>query len=54
MLSLWMDGFLITAKKERRKNLNYDPTSGDYRMNWEYGEYTSASMNGNQKRFFLV
>lgn len=49
-----VDGrLLITAKKERRKNPNYDPTSGDYRMNWEYGEYTSASMNGNQKRFFL-
>lgn len=44
---------LITAKKEKRKNPNYDPTSGDYRKNWEYGEYTSASMNGNQKRFFL-
>lgn len=28
---------LITAKKERRINPNYDPNSGDYRENWEYG-----------------
>lgn len=44
---------LITAKKERRKNPNYNPSSSDYRQNWEYGEYTSASMNGNQRRLFL-
>lgn len=44
---------LITAKKEHRKNPNYNPSSGDYRENWEYGEYTSASMNGDQRRYFL-
>lgn len=44
---------LLTAKKEHRKNPNYNPNSSDYRENWEYGEYTSASMNGDQRRYFL-
>lgn len=44
---------LLTAKKERRLNPNYNPSSSDYRENWEYGEYTSASMNGDQRRYFL-
>lgn len=44
---------LLTAKKERRLNPNYNPASSDYRENWEYGEYTSASMNGDQRRYFL-
>jgi beta-glucanase (GH16 family) len=44
---------LITAKKERRKNPNYDPASPDYRKYTEYGEYTSASINGNGVKYFL-
>ena len=44
---------LITAKKERRKNPRYNPASSDYRLNTEYGEYTSASINGNGKKYFL-
>lgn len=44
---------LITGKKERRKNPNYDPSSSDYRKYTEYGEYTSASINGNGVKYFL-
>jgi len=39
------DGFLvIEAKKEKKKNPNYDPSSTDYRFNREYADYTSACL----------
>lgn len=45
---------LITGKKERSpENPRYDPTSSDYRKNWQYGDYTSASIRTREKRFFL-
>lgn len=44
---------LITGKKERVKNKFYDASSGDYRKNTEYSEYTSASILGKDKRHFL-
>ena len=44
---------LISAKKERVKNEFYDPNSSDYRKNTEYSQYTSASILGKQKRYFL-
>lgn len=45
---------LITGKKERVKNKFYDASSGDYRKNTEYSEYTSASILGKDKRHFLL
>lgn len=44
---------LISGREERVRNINYDPTSGDYRKNTEYSEITSASINGKGKRLFL-
>lgn len=44
---------LISGKKEKVKNEFYDPTSGDYRKNTEYSEYTSSSLIGKNKRLFL-
>lgn len=43
----------IMAKKERYKNPNYDPTSTDWRKNTEYTEYTSASLQTQNRRHFL-
>lgn len=43
----------IMARKERYKNPNYDPTSGDWRKNTEYTEYTSASLQTLDRRHFL-
>lgn len=43
----------IMAKKERYKNPNYDPTSGDWRLNTEYTNYTSASLQTQNRRHFL-
>ena len=42
------DGNLvITAKKERKANPNYDASSSDWKKNREYAEYTSASLVSN-------
>lgn len=50
-----MDGkgnMVFTAKRERVKNPNYEPGSGDWKKNREYAEYTSASMNTSGKFTF--
>jgi beta-glucanase (GH16 family) len=44
---------LITGKKEKVRNAFYDASSGDYRKNTEYSEYTSSSILGKGKRHFL-
>lgn len=44
---------LIQGKKERVRNANYDSSSSDWRKNRQYGEYTSASLLGKNKRHFL-
>ena len=44
---------LITGKKERVLNADYDPSSGDWRKNRQYGEYTSSSLLGKNRRHFL-
>lgn len=42
------DGTLvITAKKERKNNPNYEAGSSDWKKNREYAEYTSASLVSN-------
>ncbi len=42
------DGALvITAKKERKANTNYNAGSSDWKLNREYAEYTSASLVSN-------
>ncbi|MCM1503728.1 MAG: DUF1735 domain-containing protein [Muribaculum sp.] len=42
------DGALvITAKKERKANPNYNSGSSDWKLNREYAEYTSASLVSN-------
>lgn len=38
---------VITAKKERKANPNYDAGSSDWKKNREYAEYTSASLVSN-------
>lgn len=44
---------LITGRKERFLNPNYDPSSSDWRKNTHYAEYTSASILGKNCRHFL-
>lgn len=47
------DGLLnIEGKRERVKNPNYDASSGDWKKNQEYAEYTSASLNTSGKHVF--
>ncbi|MBN2449485.1 MAG: glycoside hydrolase family 16 protein [Lentisphaeria bacterium] len=36
---------VIEGRRERVKNPDYDPNSGDWRKKREYAEYTSASLN---------
>ncbi len=46
-------GYLVvTGRKERMKNPDYDPVSKDWRKNREYAEYTSASIT-TQNRFAM-
>lgn len=40
---------IITGKKERVKNPNYEAGSSDWRKNREYAEYTSTSMTTHNK-----
>lgn len=44
---------VIVGKKERWLNPNYDPSSGDWRENTHYADYTSASIYGKDVRHFL-
>jgi len=44
---------LISGRKEAVLNKFYDPNSTDYRRNTQYSTYTSASINGKSKRYFL-
>ncbi|MDE5551182.1 MAG: family 16 glycosylhydrolase, partial [Bacteroidaceae bacterium] len=48
------DGRLvITGRKEKFLNPNYDPMSGDWRKKPQYCDYTSASLIGKNVRHFL-
>jgi beta-glucanase (GH16 family) len=47
------DGVLvIEGKRERVRNDNYDPESGDWRKNREFAEYTASSINTRNKKHF--
>jgi beta-glucanase (GH16 family) len=47
------DGVLvIEGKRERVKNDNYDPESGDWRKNREFAEYTASSINTRNNKHF--
>jgi len=44
------DGLLvIEGRREQVKNINFDPSSSDWRKNREYAEYTSSSINTRGK-----
>lgn len=43
------NGLTIIGKKEKVKNENYNPKSNDYRLNKEYSEVTSTSINTKNK-----
>ncbi|HEY4786846.1 MAG TPA: hypothetical protein VIH57_12395, partial [Bacteroidales bacterium] len=44
---------LITAKNEHVSNEFFDASSSDWRKNTRYADYTSASILGKEKRYFL-
>ena len=44
---------VIEARKERKKNPNYDPNSSDWTKNREYAEWTSSCLTTDEKKSWL-